>query len=280
MKNLLKKLLSLSLIVTCVLGLSQTAFAETTMPASDLDSLLESRGYPKIVLESMDNDLKEIIYNENNEFSGATVSYYDDTSNTFTDISIDENGDYILPRGQISTSSLSMALIYTKNKASNGNLNSIRIYYNYKWLKLPVFRWQDPIAVSWDNTKFQMSDNSFKKVDKYDGYIVDSNGTMHTYTNQIHSSENGYANASNAGVSWYADLKGYTGIIPTNLYGYAIFDLVPTHSTSSGSTTLYAHYVHPTAAINIGINIASYGNFSISGGGDYDERGNQHTISW
>ena len=55
-----------------------------------------------------------------------------------------------------------------------------------------------------------MTDNSFSKVDKYDGYVIGPNGELlGPYTNQTHSSENGYANASNAGVSWYADLKGY-----------------------------------------------------------------------
>ena len=52
-----------------------------------------------------------------------------------------------------------------------------------------------------------MTDNSFSKVDKYDGYVIGPNGELlGPYTNQTHSSENGYANASNAGVSWYADL--------------------------------------------------------------------------
>ena len=72
-----------------------------------------------------------------------------------------------------------------------------------------------------------MTDNSFSKVDKYDGYVIGPNGELlGPYTNQTHSSENGYANASNAGVSWYADLKGYIGVQPTKLYGRAHSNLL------------------------------------------------------
>lgn len=151
---------------------------------------------------------------------------------------------------------------------------------NYNWLNLPFFRWQDPTSVSWDDSKFQMTDNSFSKVDKYDGYVIGPNGELlGPYTNQTHSSENGYANASNAGVSWYADLKGYIGVQPTKLYGSGTFKLAPKSTTTSGSTTLYGHYVHPKAELGLSVNVSSYGSFSISGGSNYDERGSQKTIS-
>lgn len=90
-----------------------------------------------------------------------------------------------------------------------------------------------------------------------------------------YSSENGYANASNAGVSWYADLKGYIGVQPTKLYGSGTFKLAPKSTTTSGSTTLYGHYVHPKAELGLSVNVSSYGSFSISGGSNYDERGSQ-----
>ena len=160
-------------------------------------------------------------------------------------------------------------------------MNYIKVTYNYNWTNLPFFRWQDPVSVSWDNSKFEMADNSFSKVDKYDGYVTDSAGNIYgPYINQIHSSESGYASASNAGVTWYADLKGYVGVNPTKLYGYGTFKLNPKSSTSSGSSTLYGHYVHPTTSASLSVNIASYGSFSVSGGSGYDERGNQRTLSW
>lgn len=210
------------------------------------------------------------------------LSYYDENSGTYSEIDVNEDGTYIAPRGQISTSDLSLSFTYSRSPAAkNTKLSYIKVTYNYNWLNLPFFRWQDPTSVSWDDSKFQMTDNSFSKVDKYDGYVIGPNGELlGPYTNQTHSSENGYANASNAGVSWYADLKGYIGVQPTKLYGSGTFKLAPKSTTTSGSTTLYGHYVHPKAELGLSVNVSSYGSFSISGGSNYDERGSQKTISW
>lgn len=160
---------------------------------------------------------------------------------TYSEIDVNEDGTYIAPRGQISTSDLSLSFTYSRSPATkNTKLSYIKVTYNYNWLNLPFFRWQDPTSVSWDNSKFEMTDNSFSKVDTYDGYVIGPNGELFgPYTNQTHSSENGYANASNAGVSWYADLKGYVGVQPTKLYGSGTFKLAPKSTTTSGSTTLY-----------------------------------------
>lgn len=213
---------------------------------------------------------------------GAVITYYDENSGTYSEIDVNEDGTYIAPRGQISTSDLSLSFTYSRSPAAkNTKLSYIKVTYNYNWLNLPFFRWQDPTSVSWDDSKFQMTDNSFSKVDKYDGYVIGPNGELlGPYTNQTHSSENGYANASNAGVSWYADLKGYIGVQPTKLYGSGTFKLAPKSTTTSGSTTLYGHYVHPKAELGLSVNVSSYGSFSISGGSNYDERGSQKTISW
>lgn len=78
----------------------------------------------------------------------------------------------------------------------------------------------------------------------------------------------------------FADLKGYIGVQPTKLYGSGTFKLAPKSTTTSGSTTLYGHYVHPKAELGLSVNVSSYGSFSISGGSNYDERGSQKTISW
>lgn len=74
--------------------------------------------------------------------------------------------------------------------------------------------------------------------------------------------------------------KGYIGVQPTKLYGSGTFKLAPKSTTTSGSTTLYGHYVHPKAELGLSVNVSSYGSFSISGGSNYDERGSQKTISW
>ncbi len=140
-----------------------------------------------------------------------------------------------------------------------------------------------PFAISWDDSKFSLKNNSFYKVDMYDGTITEANGIIKTFTNKIKSSQYGYANASNVGVTWYADLIGhfdtpYSRI--TKLHGYGSFQLVPKSTTYNGSTILYGHYVHPTMSANININVGVYGYFGISGGSNYDERGNATTVSW
>lgn len=280
MKKHFRKLVGLALAAIMIMGMSVTAFAREDQ-SSSLDSILLQRGYPQIVLDTMDIDAKADICADNVTFAGAVITYYDEEDAVFREISVNEDGTYNSPKGQIPTADLSLSFTYSKSETSSGRLNYIKITYNYNWLKLPVFRWQDPVSVSWDNSKFEMMDNSFSKVDKYDGLVVNANGVVvGTVTDQVHSSEDGYANASNAGVTWYADLKGYIGVQPTKLYGYGTFKIAPTSTTSSGSSTLYGHYVHPKAELGLSVNVSSYGSFSISGGSNYDERGNQKTISW
>lgn len=281
-KKHFKKLVSVALTAVMALGMTTTAFANEK-DTLNLDAALMEKGYPQIVLDTMDEDTKMDIYNEGDiAFCGSVITYYDENSGTYSEIDVNEDGTYIAPRGQISTSDLSLSFTYSRSPAAkNTKLSYIKVTYNYNWLNLPFFRWQDPTSVSWDDSKFQMTDNSFSKVDKYDGYVIGPNGELlGPYTNQTHSSENGYANASNAGVSWYADLKGYIGVQPTKLYGSGTFKLAPKSTTTSGSTTLYGHYVHPKAELGLSVNVSSYGSFSISGGSNYDERGSQKTISW
>lgn len=67
---------------------------------------------------------------------------------------------------------------------------------------------------------------------------------------------------------------------PIRLYGNANFKLEPTSTTTSGSTTIYGHYVHPTASGSASIGIKDYGSFSVNVGGGYDERGNQTTVKY
>lgn len=238
----------LTFCMMCGLSINTFASEDTTI---DYDTALEQRGYPQIVLETLDISLKEELYYENVDFAGAIINYYDEENGIFSDITIKEDGTYMNQKEQISSSDLSLANIYAKYKDSSGQLNYIKVIYNYKWINLPLFRWQDSIAVSWDNNLFEMSANSFKKYDKYNGYDADGN----FYQGQIHSSGTDFANASNSGVSWYADLKGYIGLRASNLYGYATFNLVPKYNTYSGSLTLYSHYIHQTVQGNIGITV-------------------------
>lgn len=273
MKKLLSFIISAAMVVTII---TPVVAVESDL---NIDSALIERGYPQIVLETMSEETKLKIYNEDVIFAGATISYYDENSGTFTDLVIDKDASASpVPLGQISTSDLSLTFTYSILKSS-GKLDSVLVTYDYNWLTLPFFRWQDPISVSWDGSIFRMADDSFSKVDKYDGYII-IEGIMFTYTGKVHSSEDGYASASDDGVSWYADLKGYIGVTPYRLYGNGSFELIPKSTTYSGSTTLYGHYIHPTTSAGISVAVSDYGEFTVTGGSGYDERGNQKTISW
>lgn len=248
--------------------------------SENIDAVLLERGYPQIVLDSMHKDTKSKIYEENLSFAGANLTYYEEETNSFTDINVDENGNYIQPRNQISTKKLSLSITYSAKRNSNGTLKYLLVTYDYNWLVLPVFRWQDTLSVSWDGDKFEMEDDSFYKVDYADGAYSDGTGKLYYVNELVHSEERGYANGSPNGVSWYADLKGYTGLTITDLYGYAMFRLEPKATTSTGSMKIYGHYVHPTIGISPTVNIKGYGSISASGGFGYDERGFQKTIKW
>lgn len=278
-KNSFKKLVYLLLSAVMIMGMSVNIFANE-IDAVNIDSILMQRGYPQIVLEKMDDDVKSIILTDDTTFAGAIISYYDEDDGTFADITVNEDGSYIDPRGQIPTADLSLTWVFNKSTTSNGKLNTIRVTFNYNWLHLPIFRWQDPVSISWDDTKFQMKPGSFEKIDKYDGIIVNNVQIVSTVINQVHSYEQGYASSSNAGVTWYADLKGYTGVSPTKLYGHGTFTLNAKSGTSSGSTIFYSHYIHPTTSMNVGVTIPGYGNFSVNSGSGYDERGNHISFSW
>ena len=147
---------------------------------------------------------------------------------------------------------------------------------------MPFFRWQDPIAVSWDDSLFEMKDDSFYKIDKYDGYYINTSGapTGETFTGAIKSEEYGYGSGYSSGVTWYADLRGYDILyVADALYGHGEFTLEK-KTSATGSSKIYGHYVHPTASTGASISIPKFGSFSVSCGGGYDERGNQKTFNY
>lgn len=295
MKKYFKRLISLALAAVMVMGMSVTAFAAeaqgnnvesaTALAAeaqsNNVDTILLERGYPQIVLDTMSEGSKNDTYMENTTFAGAVITYYNESDGTSTQISVNEDGTYVAPRGQIPQADLTLTLACSKSESAAGKLNFLIIKYDYNWKKLPLWRWQDTMSVSWDPSKFEMSDDGFYKEDRYDGYIIGANGEhIGPYVNQIHSSESRYASGSSAGVSWYADLKGYIGVVPTALYGYGRFKLVPKSTTYDGSTIFYGQYVHSKGNKVIGVNISTYGSFSITAGDDYDECGSQKTVAW
>ena len=109
-KKHFKKLVSVALTAVMALGMTTTAFANEK-DTLNLDAALMEKGYPQIVLDTMDEDTKMDIYNEGDiAFCGAVITYYDENSGTYSEIDVNEDGTYIAPRGQISTSDLSLSL--------------------------------------------------------------------------------------------------------------------------------------------------------------------------
>lgn len=280
----MKKLVSI--FVALSISLALPVYASTSNPSlqasavtvteEEINSDLLARGYPQLYLENTSFSAKKSLYEKPDlVFESAILTIYDEETGEFVDYEISENA--IMPHGQIPTSSLALTWAITRDQKLG---KDITVVYSYDWTKLPFFRWQDPIAVSWDDGKFEMKDNSFYKVDMYDGAYAADDGTLYDYFfNRIKSEENGYAKGFSSGVTWYADLVGQWPFVLTRLHGHGEFVLTRKVDTS-GTSTIYGHYVHPTINIGVSINVEDYGSFSVSGGGSYDERGNQQTFSY
>ena len=194
-----------------------------------------------------------------------------------------------MPAGQIPSSDLTLQLTCLTQKDSSGNkLGSVKVYANYEWNDLPTFRWQDPIAVGWNEDCFQIREGSFTKKDRFDGVVYNALGqVVHTYNNEIWSTETSYAKGAASGVSWYADLieiegMAGSGVNITGLRGSADFwlDVTDDFSSASGSSKIFIHYVHATTEVTLTINFGPYGGISVSGGPGYDELGDDVTIQW
>ncbi|MGL5253679.1 MAG: hypothetical protein ACRC9L_01460 [Brevinema sp.] len=272
----MKRILSSILALTMVCAMSATAFAAepATTSQDEMIATLITRGYPEIYLEHTSPSVIEELYETPDLiFEGAVITIYDEETGEFSDYEITPDG--ATTKGQIPTADLSLTWSVSKNNTS-GTEHFVK--YSYNWTNIPFFRWQDPIAVSWDNSKFEMKDNSFYKVDKYDGFIS-GQGYYQEFTGEIKSEEYGYAKGFDSGVTWYADLVGYGAVNATKLYGHGSFVLRET-GVATGTSTLYGHYVHPTASASLSVNISDYGSFSVSGGSSFDERGNQKTFSF
>lgn len=246
-----------------------------------IDSELLSRGYPQIIIDSMSLVAKESIYNDNElTYVSGTVTTYDDSTGESYNYTISE--DNILPIGQISRSDLSLTWVVSR-KASMPDV--LLVTYSYDWKDLPLNRWQDAMAVSWDPNLFEMKTDSFHKIDLYDGYYkLDNFGLIkiEEFTRRIQSEEYGYAKANAEGVTWYADLRGYLGEVIqekiTRLYGYGDFYL--TKKVDTGTATIYGYYVHEQLGSSLSIDIVDVGSFNIEGGGSTSEMGNQYTFDF
>ena len=248
------------------------SLASVSLSEDLIDAALETRGYPRLVLDSMNPKAKEAIYrNADLAFNAACIIVYDKETGRSQEHSIQAGQP--MPYGQIPTSDLGLAWVI-----STDGEDYLNVQFSYEWHSIPAFRFQDPIALSWDGDKFAMVDDTFEKTDYYREYIVDSvTGETSLSGVKIKSQENGYADGSDNGVAWYADLKG--GLNVAELYGEASVTLEKLTS-ASGTSRMYGHYVHPTVSTGIRINVHGSGEFSVCGAEGYDGRRTQTSCSY
>lgn len=261
----MKKFLSAILLIAFFLTIVTPCFA-VDIPGN-VDAILIERGYPEDAVSRLAYDQKMMLYQDSHWYYAGSTS-----------IGYSENQNNTGPQrtAQLSVADLTLYFDLYYN-VYEGTLEQIFVQFYYIWNNIPFCRFQDSIAISWDETKFRLKDDGFYKADKYSGFFVYENEVTWMY-DEIHSLETGYANASPSGVSWYADLKGNVGVTVTELYGYGYFFLVPAHGVTvyeGDTSTLYAHYVHPTVSLGASIAVSSYGVFDISSLGGYKERGTQ-----
>lgn len=269
-KKVISLLLSAILVFSCTINVSA---AENDNKS--IDEILIERGYPISILQKMSDSTKATICDNPNLIyeNGFTLSYQEENGQLVLQEVLAE-GDKAIPYGQIPTADLE--LTWTVSLDTSARDNERLIVYSYQWKNLPVARFQDPMSVSWDGDYYSMKSNSFHKVDQYE-YTSVYTGVSGSGT---HSSEAGYASASKDGVTWYADLKGYIaeGVI-RKLYGHGQFILVKDKEPSS-PTRLYGHYIHSKISTNLSVVIPDTGEFQVSGGSSYDERGTDRVISF
>ncbi len=268
-KKLISIIICLILIMSCV-----TNVYAIDSNLESMDEILLQKGYPIEIIEKMSESAKEVICANPNLIyeSGTTLEYVEHNGQLVEKTSF--NGeDGITPFGQISTSTLE--LTWTVSLDTSANTNERLVIYSYNWLNMPQNRYDDPMAVSWNGDCYTMKLGSFYKVDKYH-YINTFSGASGTAT---HSSEAGYANSSRHGVSWYADLKGYqSNVLVDKLYGHGQF-ILEKDAEPTTTERLYGHYVHNKSKATLNVLIPYVGSFSVSGGSDYDERGNACNFS-
>ena len=258
------KIVKKTIFCLLCLALSIQFVPISAFASQSLDEKLVERNYPISLIESMCEEEKIDLINEDCYFESSKTYNYDDNGRIINTQEITESNNLnavengVATCGQIKSSHLSLKITSSKTKSGN-----TVITFNYEWLQPPLNRFQDPMCVSWDDSIFTYKSGSFKKVDKY---VKIYNGPEFT-----HSSEASYAKADSNYISWYADIPGYTKNA-TGIYGYGKFTLKPKPKKSKKSTMVYGHYVHAKAAGSISVTYKK-AEFSVSGISQYDELG-------
>ncbi len=266
-KKCFKLIMSLMSISLLLIPFPASVTAQTVDKTNVYDSVLLENGYPQFVIDEMSENEKQELYDLNAVFESYKSTFYDSHGNIVAEQTVNDDYDEnkIIQRGQIKDTSLKLSWTI-----SNSGINKV-VKYKYKWLVLPVNRWQDPVGISWDDVYFQYVSGSFSKVDEYEFKIDNEPIRLAT-----HSSAKNFANGSKHGITWYADLKGHSSsMMILGLQGYGTVTLKP---LKSGTSNVFGHYVHSRLAFTISMTTTGAGSFSISGTG-YDEMGNSIALS-
>lgn len=245
-----------------------------------IDEALIERGFPKAVVENLPFLTKRDLYNSpERTFAGGCYFIMDESTGEYKEISLDD-ADYgiELQDGALTKSELGFVCMGTKNTKKPGMLE---ITVTYEWKTLPLYRYQDIMAISWDSMYFEMEPGTFHRKDFYDGIIANEYGST-PVKGLIKTDDDSFCDASPTGVSWYADLKGYVGNVTTvtKLYGEATWDLNVLQGTNF-KKIFYGKYVHKTGITGtLGINIKTYGALSITGSSDYTQLGDSWYVEY
>lgn len=268
MKKYLYKIVLIFIVFSMIIvPFQSSAMAETLNSETNYDTYLLENGYPEFLIEEMSENEKKDLFEMGAILESCKSTFYDENGNSVMErVVSDADEDYkVIQRGQIKDTSLK--LTWTISLLSNGNRH---VRYSYKWLVLPVNRWQDPMGISWNDSYFDYVSGSFYKQDQYE-YLYD--GTIRPAT---HSTAKNFANGSDYGITWYADLKGHSSTIPVmSLFGSGSVILKP---KKTGTSNIFGKYVHRKISTSISLNIKGYGSFGISGGSGYDEMGNSTAV--
>lgn len=263
-----KKVVSIAIAIILAFAAMCSPKSEATQNEANVNTILRERNYPQSYLDLLSLEEKEaLIPKRNYVFEKAVVSGFVGDELVW-EYEISENGT--MPSGQIPSADLTLVFAISKNKYND----KINVRYGYDWRKIPFYRNQDPISVSWDDEKFKMEPYTFRQIDQYRYY----DELLKKEVTKTYAEEPGYTRASPAGVTWHAKLYPLH-LSVTALHGYGEFDLVPKVS-GRFSTEFYGQYIHTTTKSEVSVEILGFGLITASGSDPYDERGTQTSYDY
>ena len=272
MRRLVKKVFS----IFCVVGtlISLLAFnVSATSEVTDAENELIERGYPQNLINKLcDEEKIRLASLDGYIYAGGAIVRFNETTGEGTIVDADD--DTIMPLGTIEDDELEYSFTFSYSPTKQ----ELDVSANYEWHYIPLFRYQDPVSVSWSSTSgFSYEYNSFHKVDKADGYTKDPQGVVTYYNGHVHSESYVEYDSNSRGVMWFADLMGHQWFSATSLYGYGNFTLNCT--SNPRGKTLYFNYIH-SKMLNSGDPYLDDDGVAKMNGGSYDSMGNSVTISW